>query len=100
MRDNAKKAVAAWVRGTTTRPGSIWTDGQRLYSYALPIGARANGKIVVYDFRGKYAVSQTTSEHVGGAMAALAFEQVEFAEPTAAQRTMACTLRASGRGER
>jgi len=61
-----------WGDAASNSGGQYWTDGQRLYSYALLIGdtALAKGRIVKvlrdYSANGEWGYqSQTTSKHVG-----------------------------------
>ncbi len=72
MKPVANSLVAeAWALGKPARNHreSFWTDGKRIYSYALQIGDTAeNNKKVVKDYtaKGSYGFqSMTTSQHVG-----------------------------------
>ena len=69
MRGTNKQVVQSWIEskpmGHTS--GRLQTDGHRLTSYNLVIGATVNGDKIVGDYTaagGDY-VTQTTSEHIG-----------------------------------
>ena len=59
----------AWKQGRHKSTGILGTDGNTLFSYALKIGERVNGKLVVYDYTvpGGNFYSITTSTHVNAA---------------------------------
>lgn len=64
---NHEKVAEQWVRGRRGTGQRMHTDGEILYSYALPIGATlANGKKIGLSFSWLYdkAYSNSTSEHV------------------------------------
>ena len=62
--------VKAWADGLPARGGSsLHTDGETLYSYALPIGVTVGKFKLVGDYRGAFAYSRTTSRHVSLAVA-------------------------------
>tara|TARA_B100000131_G_scaffold321061_1_gene370769 strand:- start:330 stop:635 length:306 start_codon:yes stop_codon:yes gene_type:complete len=66
--------IKAWLAGNPARTQnhSLSTDGEDLYSYRLLIGYKsANGRPMVKDYRAPNNVSQTTSVHVGMAIAAI-----------------------------
>jgi len=62
--------IDAWKEGESWRngSGSLYTDGDLLWSYSLVIGYTGSGyeklKIVI-DYTAPDNVTQTTSEHVG-----------------------------------
>lgn len=58
----------AWKDGRPAYTKSMWTDGETLWSYHLPIGRTVDGKKVAlrYDSGGTF-VSVTTSNHVSHA---------------------------------
>jgi hypothetical protein len=61
-----EQVIAAWAEGQRARGGSLSTDGETLFSYALPIGYTFTGNkrahVVI-----RYKVSQTTSTHINQA---------------------------------
>lgn len=63
---NDDLVVNAWVSGQVApAPKGLWTDGTRLWSYALMIGdTDEQGRKVVYDHRGR---SATTNRHLSAA---------------------------------
>ena len=68
------KIVSTWINGKSFSRSSIAlsTDGENLFSYSCKIGyTNKKGKKVVIDYtaKGGYYRSQTTSQHVGLAMA-------------------------------
>lgn len=69
MRGTNKQVVQSWIESKPMghSSGRLQTDGYRLTSYNLVIGATVNGDKIVGDYTsvgGDY-VTQTTSEHIG-----------------------------------
>ena len=64
--DSNAQVIAAWAEGRSARAGSLSTNGETLFSYALPIGYTFMGSkrahVVI-----RYKVSQTTSTHINQA---------------------------------
>ena len=59
-------AVWCWLNDLPKRAHSMWTDGQTIYSYNLPIGfTRPDGYKICTPYTTKYGnyYSQTTSSH-------------------------------------
>ena len=57
-----------WLRGKPERASSLWTDGEIIYSYRMPIGyTDQEGRKVLrnHTAKGLGFISQTTSQHVG-----------------------------------
>ena len=57
-----------WLRGKPEKAGSMWTDGDSIYSYQMEIGhTDQDGRKVLcnHTAKGLGFVSQTTSQHVG-----------------------------------
>jgi hypothetical protein len=64
MRKNAQRVCKAFEHGRPCRPGSsIWTDGERIYSYAVPIAWRLSTGSVFVE-RNPERSSVTTQRHV------------------------------------
>ena len=55
-----------WLRGKAEKAGSLWTDGESIYSYRMPIGYTNEDRRKIlwnYTAKGLGFVSQTTSQH-------------------------------------
>jgi len=70
MKEKNKDVIRFWHYGCKRRNhrGSLWSDGESLYSYNLKIGHRASdGTTILADYTspGGDFRSQTTSCHVG-----------------------------------
>ena len=62
------QVINSFLNGSSSRAGSLRTDGSALYSYNLKIAEWIDGRgLIVYDFTstGNHFVSMTTSQHVG-----------------------------------
>ena len=64
MRKGARKVCEAFEHGRPCRPSSaIWTDGERIYSYALPIAWRmSTGNVFVEQNPARSSI--TTRNHI------------------------------------
>ena len=66
MRQNAKKVCTKFEAGKSGSGDSkrtIWTDGQRIYSYAMPIAARTfMGGVAIINYSD--GPSRTTRSHI------------------------------------
>ena len=63
-----QQVINSFLNGSSSRAGSLTTDGSALYSDNLKIAEWIDGRgLIVYDFTstGNHFVSMTTSQHVG-----------------------------------
>lgn len=68
MRVNATKAFEAFLCGKSAKPAqSIWTDGDRLWSYGTVLAQRLNDGTIVFNRTG---YSTTTTVHQNALAAA------------------------------
>jgi len=72
-----EQVIRAWSKGQSARSGNLSTDGNKLFSYALPIGEWRDGLPVVFNYTARPDMnpfghkvpsegfySMTTSHHV------------------------------------
>lgn len=63
MRVNTSKALAAFLAGKSARPAaSVWTDGERIYSYGTCIVERIGGGLALFN-ETRYSVTTTRQQN-------------------------------------
>jgi hypothetical protein len=62
-RETVLTVARAWAEGKPARGRSLWTDGARLYSYGLAIGATTPDGVKVVLDSGSRGESPTTRQH-------------------------------------
>jgi hypothetical protein len=73
----AEKVYRAWISGEVKAVGNLRSDGQTFYSYAMPIGRKTNGKVLVVGGKGP---SVTTSKHINYLKRQLGYSGIAYEE--------------------
>jgi hypothetical protein len=77
MKRGLETVFGAWLRGEYAAVGNLRTDGQTIYSYAMPIGRKTSGKTLVVGGKGP---SVTTSKHINYIRGQLAICGTNYSE--------------------